>query len=241
MPRARRDRARSGADASTLTSGSTSEWPRRASRSRPVAEPDHWLARTARARHRREPRDRRGDRRGARGGGRARRARRARRRGAASGRGARSATPAARRRRCRPTSAARQDVERLFDAVERIGPARGARLRRRRADARAVHGDDDRRSGSETLAVNLTGAFLCARAAFAAMRRRRRGTDRQHRVAVGRVRDREVPRPGRLQRLQVRRRRSDRGDRGRGQGARHQRDLHQPGRGRHRDAAPRQP
>ena len=66
---------------------------------------------------------------------------------------------------------------------------------------------------------------------------RRRRTDRQHRVAFRCLRDREVPRPERLQRLQVRGHRSDGGDRGGGQGARDQRDLRQSWRGRHPDAA----
>ena len=93
----------------------------------------------------------------------------------------------------------------------------------------------------ETLGVNLTGSFLCCRAAFTAMRAARRRADRQHRVAVRRLRHREVPWTDGVQRLQIRGHRSDRGDRRRGQGARDQRDLRQSRRGGHRDAASGQP
>ena len=119
----------------------------------------------------------------------------------------------------------------------RGGRSRGSRLRGRRADVRAVRARPRRRSGTETLEVNLTGSFLCCRAAFLAMRRCARGADRQHRLALRRLRHREVPGADRLQRLQVRSHRSHRGDRGRGQGARHQRHLRESGRRRHRDAA----
>ena len=127
-----------------------------------------------------------------------------------------SATGAARRRRCRRTSAMPDDVERLFAAVEGPGPG-GSRLRGRGVEVGAVRGDHAGDLGRNARCQPHRLLSLLPRS-IRAMRRSRRGADRQHRLALGRLRDREVPGAGRLQRLQVRGHRSDRGDRGRGQG-----------------------
>ena len=137
----------------------------------PVAEARHWLAGTAGGGHRRQPRDRRRHRGGARGGRRPRRAGGARhaRRSTPSPNG--SATPAARRRRCRPTSAEPTRSSGCSPASRRSGPLGALVCAAGVLTSGAVRGDDSE-LGQQTLEVNLTGSFLCCRAAFSAMRRR---------------------------------------------------------------------
>ena len=85
-----------------------------------------------------------------------------------------------------------QDVERLFAAAARGGPLSRAGLRGRRADVGAVR-RNDAEIWEETLRVNLTGLIpLLPRRVHRHAPGRRR-TDRQHRLAVGRLRHREVP------------------------------------------------
>jgi NAD(P)-dependent dehydrogenase (short-subunit alcohol dehydrogenase family) len=63
----------------------------------------------------------------------------------------------------------REDVERLFVAVNRIGPL-AALVCAAAVLTRAPFEETTPEVWEQTLAVNLTGAFLCCRAAFSAMR-----------------------------------------------------------------------
>ena len=129
-------------------------------------------------------------------------------------------------------------VERLFSEVNQIGQV-SALVCAAGVLTNAPFAATTSKMWHETLGVNLTGTFFCCRAAFTAMASADAGAgpDRHHRLAVRRLRHGEVPRPRRVQRLQIRRHRAHRGDRGRGQGAWHQRHLPEPGCRRHRDAA----
>ena len=120
------------------------------------------------------------------------------------------------------------------------GPGRRAGLRGRGADVRAVRRDHEPDLGRDASGQpdGLVSLLSCGVHRHDPGRRR---ADRQHRLAVRRLRDREVPGAGRLQRVQVRDHRPHRGHRGGGPGARHQRRLRQSGRRRHRDAPPGQP
>jgi len=62
-----------------------------------------------------------------------------------------------------------EDVEQLFAAVERVGPL-AALVCAAAVLTPAPFEDTTQEIWEQTLAVNLTGAFLCCRAAFAAMR-----------------------------------------------------------------------
>ena len=62
------------------------------------------------------------------------------------------------------------DVERLMAAAERVGPL-GALVCAAGVLTRATFPETTPEIWSETMAVNLTGTFLCCRAAFAAMER----------------------------------------------------------------------
>src|SRR3984893_8647332 len=70
---------------------------------------------------------------------------------------------------------------------------------------------------------------------------RRGRSDREFGLALRHLRHGKVPWSGGLQRIEIWRRRIDGGDRGGGSSGWHQRHLHQPGSGRHRDAAAREP
>ena len=237
MPRACREPPRSGAEsrrARTALRASGQCWRRGCSQwlRRGIGSRDGWRSSPAPAAGSGPPP------RGDRGGRRARRPGRPRRRGAR--------TAVARRIRdaggeATPVPTDVSSVERRRAPVCRgrgSGPARGSRLRGRRADAGAVDGDDPGDLGGDAGGQPDRLVPLLSRRIHRDAGRRRR-TDRQHRVAVRRLRHREVPWTDRLQRLQVRGHRSDGGDRGRGQGARDQRDLRQSRRGRHPDAASR--
>jgi NAD(P)-dependent dehydrogenase (short-subunit alcohol dehydrogenase family) len=63
----------------------------------------------------------------------------------------------------------REEVERLFAAVERVGPL-AALVCAAAVLARAPFEETTPELWEQTLGVNLTGAFLCCRAAFGAMR-----------------------------------------------------------------------
>jgi NAD(P)-dependent dehydrogenase (short-subunit alcohol dehydrogenase family) len=63
----------------------------------------------------------------------------------------------------------REEVERLFASVERVGPL-AALVCAAAVLARAPFEETTPELWEQTLGVNLTGAFLCCRAAFGAMR-----------------------------------------------------------------------
>jgi NAD(P)-dependent dehydrogenase (short-subunit alcohol dehydrogenase family) len=69
----------------------------------------------------------------------------------------------------------RKDVERLFAAVEQVGPL-AALVCAAAVLTPAPFEETTQEIWEQTLAVNLTGAFLCCRAAFGAMRAAEGGT-----------------------------------------------------------------
>ena len=214
MPRACRKPSRSRTDSRrTRTALRASRWAR--SGREPVAEWRHWLDGTVGGRHRRQPRDR------------------SRHREAIAAAGAHvvlaardgealevvaAADPGRGRpgaRGTRRTWQRRGGRRACLPTVERMGTF-AALVCAAGVLTPAPFVETTPEIWEQTLAVNLTGSFLCCRAAFAAMRAAGEGRIVNIGVAVRRLRDREVPRADRIQRLQVRGHRAHRGDRGRG-------------------------